>query len=447
MDAEVGGDPPERRWSLRREWSRAFTIMLVLLLVGAVAAIVGVRGLVDEVRGTAHQLHVESVTVSVLRTALVAHEEMAHVLLSGKPADRSVFVQQQFAISDQFDRAATIFPTDDGMRATIIRTQASWQHGLTAYGLWGVQLPSLHGNHAADNPTYGASSDATIALLDGLETPSLNAMDGGLAHGAALEQVLIYALVGLFGLALAVTVYYRTRMAKDLARPVASMHQSVLKLQAGEYDHRIEIARRDELGELAEAFNRMAAVLNDSHTALTLRATHDSLTGLPNRGALTARLTASFNPEGERRAHAESVLFIDVDDFKDVNDSLGHEGGDALLVELAARLNECVRPYDLVGRLGGDEFAIVVVENVSGAVDVAERILDAMRTPFIICGTLVVASVSIGVAHQRAETHNAAELLRDADFAMYMAKGSGKGRYELFDAKMHDNMLSRSPLG
>ncbi|MEY2461713.1 MAG: hypothetical protein QOG30_3543, partial [Acidimicrobiaceae bacterium] len=178
------------------------------------------------------------------------------------------------------------------------------------------------------------------------------------------------------------------------------------------------------------------------------QALHDGLTGLPNRSSLTERLAASFGPGSDRRARHESVLFIDVDDFKDVNDSLGHEGGDALLTQLAARLSECVRPEDLVARLGGDEFAIVVLEDDRGAaaVDVAERILDALRAPFIIAGTRQTVSVSIGVAHRRPEILDAADLLRRADFAMYMAKGGGKGRYQLFDAQMHDNMVDRSAL-
>ena len=150
-------------------------------------------------------------------------------------------------------------------------------------------------------------------------------------------------LAGLFVLALAATVYFRRRMAQDLVRPVASLRQGVLKLQAGEFTNRITVSRRDELGELAEAFNGMASALHESHLALTSRATHDSLTGLANRASLTERLAGSFSPAGDRRARQESVLFIDVDDFKDVNDSLGHDGGDALLVQLAARLTDCVR--------------------------------------------------------------------------------------------------------
>ena len=209
------------------------------------------------------------------------------------------------------------------------------------------------------------------------------------------------------------------------------------------------MARRDELGELAAAFNGMAAALHESHLALTRRATHDSLTGLPNRDSLTERLAASFTSRAnDRRTSHESVLFIDVDDFKDVNDSLGHERGDALLVQLAARLNDCVRPQDLVARLGGDEFAIVVIEDDDAAtsVDVAERILAALRTPFIVNGARLLVSVSIGVAPRQAETADAAELLRRADFAMYMAKGAGKGRYQLFDATMYDTMVVRSAL-
>jgi diguanylate cyclase (GGDEF)-like protein len=443
----VGVDGPRRTWSLRREWSRAFAVMLVLLLVAAAATIGGVRGVVDQVRGTARQLHAESVTVAALRSELVEHEQIGHKLLSNQPVDRVAYVRQQHELSRRFGEAATVFATAS-MRATIVKANKSWRTGLTTYGLWGAQVQALHGDHSASNPTYGASSDGTAALLDSLEGPSLDAMDRGLVHGGDLERLLIITLTALFGLALAVTVYFRRRMSKDLLRPVASMHQGVVKLRSGDYDHRIEVARRDELGELAEAFNGMAGALHDTHLALTDRATRDSLTGLANRASLTERLTSSFSPSSNRRARQESLLFIDIDDFKDVNDSVGHEGGDALLIQLAARLNDCVRAHDLVARLGGDEFAIVVMEDDEGsvAVEVAERILDALHAPFTVCGASMEVKVSIGVAQRGPTTGDAAELLRQADFAMYMAKGGGKARYQRFDAQMHDNMLGRSAL-
>jgi diguanylate cyclase (GGDEF)-like protein len=432
-----------RRRSLRREWSRAFAIMLVLLLVSAVATIVGVRGLVDQVRATARQLHVESVTVATLSSDVVAHEEVGHKLLSNESVDRLAYVQQQQEISALFEDARTVFPVNNGTRATVVKAEQLWQSGLTTYGLWSTEVGDLHGDHSVDNPLYGASSDNVGALLGSLEAPSLEAMDRGLAHAASLERALIVALISLFSLALAATVYYRRKMVRDLLRPVTTMHQGVLKLQAGEYDHRIAIARSDELGELAGAFNGMAGALRESHVALTLRATRDSLTGLLNRASLTERLTASFSASADRRSTQEGVLFIDVDDFKEVNDSLGHEGGDALLIQLASRLTECARPQDLVARLGGDEFAIVVVATDASiaASTLAERILSSLHQPFSLNNSSIVVSVSIGAAIRLPETADAAELLRNADFAMYMAKGSGKNRFQHFDAAGHDSLV------
>jgi diguanylate cyclase (GGDEF)-like protein len=444
----IRADRSGRTWSLQREWSRGFTVMLVLLLAAAAATIVGGGRLVSEMQRTANQLHVESDTVAELRVELHEQEQLGHKLLSNQPVDRAAFVQEQQESSRLFDQAAMVFPASSGMRATVVKTRLSWQSGLLASGLWGEQVRALHGDHTADNAAFDTSNENTGELLDSLDVPSHKAMDQGLAHGVFLERILIIALTGLFAVASAVTVYYRRRMAKDLMRPVASMHQGVLTLQAGDYSHRIEVARHDELGELAMAFNGMADALKNSHLALTVRATHDSLTGLANRAALTERLTASFSSGSDRRAEGESLLFIDIDDFKDVNDSMGHEGGDVLLVEMAARFTNCVRAHDLVARIGGDEFAIVVTEDGGGsvAVEIVERILDALRAPFSINGNHLVVTVSIGVAQRSPETGDTAELLRQADFAMYMAKGGGKARCELFDAQMHDDMLARSAL-
>lgn len=438
-----------RTFSLRREWSKAFMLILVLLLASAAATIFGVRGLVGELEKTAGVLRLETATIAAVRSNLVKHEKMAQELLRNRPVDRSAFVHHQQEISRQFDQAVNVFPTSTGMRVTVIKAQQSWQNGLMTYGLWGDQVQSLRGFHEAESLALGASSDITRATWDNLEVSSHQAMDQGLAHGAALERLLIIALIGMFGSAVAMTFYVRGRMEKDMMRPVANMHESLLKLQAGDYSNRIKVARRDELGALAVAFNDMADALHNSHVALTLRATQDSLTGLPNRAALTERLRASFSPGSDRRARHESLLFVDIDDFKDVNDSVGHEGGDALLIQLATRLNDCVRAYDLVARLGGDEFAIVVMEDDdsgSVAVEVAERIHDALSAPFIVNGDRLIVTVSIGVAKRGPETSDAAELLRQADFAMYLAKGGGKARYQLFNAEMHDNMVARAAL-
>jgi diguanylate cyclase (GGDEF)-like protein len=439
---------PVRTRSLRREWSRAFAVVLVLLLAASIATFAGVRQLVSDFRGTAHQIDREATIIASLRASLIDHEATAHQLLSGVPVDRQAFLRQQEQISRAFRDALGAFPPGKDTTGLLSQAARSWQAALTRATLWGDQVNALQGAHDELQADLGASSDEARSLLNSVNKPSLEAMRKALTTDAGLERRLLAALGALFGAALAVTVSFRRRMARDLVRPVATMYESLAKLQAGDYDHRIEVARRDELGELAEAFNRLAGALHAKHLALTRGATHDSVTGLPNRATLTERLSASFGAGSDRRARTESVLFIDIDDFKDINDSLGHDGGDELLVQLAGRLEGWVRPHDLVARLAADEFAIVVWEDDGGsaAVVVAERILEALRKPFTVSGTQLIVSVSIGVAQRRPETRDAADLLRDADFAVYMAKVGGKNRYRFFDAEMHETMVGRCAL-
>ena len=152
-----------RRRSLRREWSQAFSIMLALLLVAAAATIAGVWGVVSQVQATAMLLHRESVTVAALRSDLVAHEQAAHKLLSDEPTDRAAFLAQQTTIAAEFGTAESVFSSSRSMTVTIAQARQSWQAGLTHYGLWGDQAVAIHGDHSSENPTFGASSDATAA--------------------------------------------------------------------------------------------------------------------------------------------------------------------------------------------------------------------------------------------------------------------------------------------
>jgi diguanylate cyclase (GGDEF)-like protein len=169
---------------------------------------------------------------------------------------------------------------------------------------------------------------------------------------------------------------------------------------------------------------RLAAMVGQ----LEHRAFHDGLTGLPNRALFRERIGHALR----RRSQAGTplaLLFIDLDDFKTVNDQLGHAIGDDLLVAVARRLLTCIRDEDTVARLGGDEFAILL-ERAPGhevAVRVAGRILEAMRPPFTLGGAEVRASVGVTVS----DATEVDDVLREADVAMYTAKARGKGRYEL----------------
>ncbi|REJ79071.1 MAG: EAL domain-containing protein [Acidobacteria bacterium] len=172
---------------------------------------------------------------------------------------------------------------------------------------------------------------------------------------------------------------------------------------------------------------------------LQYEATHDSLTRLPNRSLFMARLENAVETARRNPSYEVAVLFIDLDRFKLVNDSLGHMVGDQLLIGIARRLGECLRPSDLVARLGGDEFVILVEGKGEGedVTSIAERVQEQFAEPFELAGNDVYSSASIGIL-KLSDTHFSAEdMMRDADTAMYHAKKAGKGRHEIFDPSMH----------
>jgi diguanylate cyclase (GGDEF)-like protein/PAS domain S-box-containing protein len=178
------------------------------------------------------------------------------------------------------------------------------------------------------------------------------------------------------------------------------------------------------------------------------QAFHDSVTSLANRALFSDRVAHAIERQGRDRKPI-AVLFMDLDDFKTINDSLGHAAGDQLLHDVGERLRECLRTADTAARLGGDEFAILLEDGGDGiqAVDVAERVMRMLDGPFALEGKEVFVRASVGIAVAEGQEIRAAEeLLRNADVAMYMAKEKGKGRYQVFEPAMHDTALKRLEL-
>jgi diguanylate cyclase (GGDEF)-like protein len=168
------------------------------------------------------------------------------------------------------------------------------------------------------------------------------------------------------------------------------------------------------------------------------RALQDALTGLPNRQLFVDRLGQALR-RTRRQNNRVAVLFLDLDEFKVVNDSLGHEAGDLLLTVVAQRLRRCLRPEDTLARFGGDEFVVMIeaVDDSAVAVQVAERMMGELRRPFVLEGRELYVAASIGISLGNTRTHDPDGLLREADTAMYQVKDEGSG-YRLFDPTMYD---------
>jgi diguanylate cyclase (GGDEF)-like protein len=175
---------------------------------------------------------------------------------------------------------------------------------------------------------------------------------------------------------------------------------------------------------------------------------HDGLTGLPNRALFRDRLGQTMRRARRRKDHLFAVLFLDLDRFKVINDSMGHMMGDDLLVAIARRLKTCTRPGDTIARLGGDEFTILLddIEDEQEASLVADRIHEELSLPFNLDGQRVYVTASIGIALGADGYRKPEELLRDADTAMYRAKMLGKARHVVFDKAMHARAVAQLQL-
>jgi diguanylate cyclase (GGDEF)-like protein len=271
---------------------------------------------------------------------------------------------------------------------------------------------------------------ATVAALDDTEARALARRQDKLLEARDTEQWTLVLLAAVCLVGMGVAVLAARRLAATVLGPVRLLRAGAARLGAGDLSHRVSLERDDELGDLAAAFDAMAADLQRSQDELAFRALHDPLTGLPNRALLRDRLEHALSRLA-RRGEQIALLMLDLDDFKAVNDRLGHHVGDRALVAAGSRLVSCVREADTPARLGGDEFAVLLegVADEDAAVEVARRVCDALRSPVQIDGDHVTLGASIGVVVAE-EGASADELLRAADAALYRAKDAGKGRVE-----------------
>jgi diguanylate cyclase (GGDEF)-like protein len=323
-----------------------------------------------------------------------------------------------------------------------------------ADGRWNVLASSLHdGEHARTGIADIADDNyaTRVVPLQSSGEPTAVMLQRSLREAMApfhqLQTTLL--MITAFGVLLSIAGSVLT--ARSVTRPVAALTRFSRRIGQGEYNEPIEISRQDELGELAKAFNHMQAAISERERHIVELAYMDRLTGLANRAMFNERLQAAIvesQPDADRRkpASAFSVMMMDLDRFKLVNDTLGHPIGDLLLCEVATRLRAALRGTDLVARLGGDEFAVLLLGDTSeGAQRVATHLLKTLEQPIMIEGQLVDVGASIGIVAFPQHGTDMNVLMRRADIAMYVAKRSNTG-YALYDEKHDQNNAERLSL-
>lgn len=268
--------------------------------------------------------------------------------------------------------------------------------------------------------------------------------EAGLARSTYEVIIYLCVMTGFGGMMGAGTALV---LIRGIVRSIMALTDGAEAIGSGQLDFRIEVKGNDELARLARSFNRMAENRQRSEEALSTMAHQDALTGLPNCKLFQDRLFEAVQ-QAERIDRNVAVLPLDLDHFKDVNDTLGHPAGDALLIQVSQQLIDCVRRSDTVARLGGDELAIIQtkLETADGIEVLAQRIVDRISKPFSLDGERVYTGCSIGITLYPHDGKDADKLVKNADLALYRAKQEGRNKYQLYDAEVNAEVSERKAL-
>ncbi|MHB8855130.1 MAG: putative bifunctional diguanylate cyclase/phosphodiesterase [Bellilinea sp.] len=345
-----------------------------------------------------------------------------------------------------------------------------------------TQLTGLKGMRIWVKLSIAILGVATIGLL--LTVPAayhqMNHIFSDVSRSPQLVRTSLLIIVNAGVGAIVVGVFLSFRLVSYFSIPFRKMIELFREIETGDLSRRIEVSYSDEFGELNIYLNHMierlqvltstleqqvaerTAQLSQVNEQLVVElkerermeeqlvytALHDPLTNLPNRVLFMDRLTHAMERAKRHKDFTFALFFIDLDRFKVVNDSLGHNVGDLLLIESARRLVACVRSEDSVARLAGDEFVVMLEDQDSPTdyIQVANRILHELALPADFEGQMVFVSVSMGIAFGDARYERPEDILRDADIAMYQAKREGRGHYVIFDPAMLERVMTRREL-
>jgi len=351
--------------------------------------------------------------------------------------------------------ACAIFVTGSALRAVFGPTTQLFQHGasvaITGLCLMGLVQYLVHTGLGSIASALKANESVWHMWSRNFLWISISYFAGAAAAGFIVSSVgtaRFWAF--LVAIPIIIIVYFSYDRYMREVKASARQAEEAERARAESEHERAEQAERhvQELNNYIVEQERISRVLEETKDHFRHAAFHDSLTGLPNRGMFTELLKAEIESSKRSTDHLFAVLFLDLDRFKNVNDSLGHTYGDLLLVAFAERLERTLRPVDTLARFGGDEFAILLsgITDTTDAVRVAERIHAELSLPFDLDRSSAFATASIGIALSSSGYDRPDDILRDADIAMYRAKENGKARYEMFDHDMHARAVTRLQL-
>lgn len=405
---------------------QALTVLAASLVIGAVFSLVHLKHALDNERENAHSAAAELLTVThraATQAVWTLDETLARDVINSVVAMPGL-------------RAARV--TDDQGQALVSAGRdAAEPHVLRDWlGMW-LELNDVNRSRKLYVEHLGAQryiGELTVEI------------DGAFIVERFLWEVCWTGILTVLQAVLvgAVLLWISNRLVTGPLKTAASQIERIDPNLAEQTLKVPERHRGNELGQLVQHTNDMLSRLFAAQGQLRRLATRDPLTDLPNRAAIGEALHGALE-RAKRSTREVAVLFIDLDGFKEVNDVLGHEAGDALLLAIASALRDTVRGQDTLGRLGGDEFLVVLedFESVESAVDAAARIAGAINAPFEIEGNEVRCSSSIGIALYPDDGQDVGTLMRHADLAMYRAKDIGGDSWVLFANEMSDRMRSR----
>ena len=412
---------------------------LALVVLACTVAWFSLQSTIGAFAQAEQELRDEALPVADLRSELLSFESSLEVLAlrflldMDDPtiaSDYSIVTSERQDLEQRFTSLPRQVPPlarSDAEAAT-----ASWRRSLEVLDRVAAQVPESPSRLAVELRPFREALDETDAALQRTVRRTIDAADAKLASARSVRRDAQRELLVLVVVVLVAGVATRRVFLRSVLRPVEALLAAVDELGRGE---RPDVAPRGprELRILTRAFDEMSGQVITAHESLVRRVHTDNLTGLANRAAAIDRLDRDLDLH-RRGALAPAVLLLDLDGFKEVNDTAGHDAGDAVLVAAADRLRQVVRGDDALIRLGGDEFVVVTGgSDPQGLPSLAERIVRAFDEPFEVRGSTLPLAASVGVASAAGRADVSVEsLIRDADVAMYEAKRAGGGRWCTF---------------